>query len=172
MTANMFTDSDTVQLMTSLPVIEGKQYLEDQNLAKIATSILIEKELQTGKAEIGYLLVYPNIAKLTAAKCVKSSPLVKHYSGRDFFIMISGELWDMIIDDTETVNALLWHQLMHIEARYNEKAREWKYSIRQHDYSDFYEILKSEGARWCQVVQSVMSSLYDLDLKQESKVKV
>ena len=167
---NVFTSEGNIIEMYKHPTIEGKQYLEAPELQKVAQQVMNNKNIEIKPAQVGYMLVYPNISTLTASKTVKASALVTHYSGNNFIVMISGELWDML--DQETRETLVWHQLLHIDARYNEKSREWKYSLRKHDYSDFYEILKSEGARWYQVVQSVMSSLYDLDPRQESKVKI
>lgn len=167
---NVFTSQDNIIEMYKHPAIEGKQYIEAPELQKVAEKVIDKRNIEIHPAQVGYMLVYPNISKLTASKTIKASSLVTHYSGNHFIVQVSGELWDML--DEETRDILMWHQLLHIEARYNEKSREWKYSLRKHDYSDFYEILKSEGAHWYQVVQSVMSSLYDLDPRQENKVKV
>ena len=164
------TSEDNIIEMYKQPVIEGKQYIEDPKLEKIAKQVIEAKKINCGPASIGYMLVYPNISKYTGAKCVKCSALVKHFSGLDFVIQISGEMWDMLDDETREI--LLWHQLLHIDATFKTKTREWKYSIRKHDYADFYEINDTLGSRWYKTIQATISSLYDLDPKQESRVKV
>jgi len=156
--------------MTNLPTIQGKQFLEDGKMERLAKTVLEEKNIDIGPAQVGYLLVYPNISKYTGAKCISTSAEVKHYSGNDYLVEISGELWDMLDEDTRYT--LMWHELLHIDARFKAKTQEWQFKTRKHDYSDFYEIADKLGNTWYKTIQATVSSLYDLDPRQESKVKV
>jgi hypothetical protein len=113
--------------------------------------------------------VYPSIAKKTAARCKKTSPELKHYSGFDFIIQISGELYDML--DRDTKKMLLWHELLKIDLTFKAKDQEWKMKVRKPDFSDFYAINDKHGSEWYKTIQATVSSLYDLDPKQESEVK-
>lgn len=167
---NIFTIDSTVMDMSKTEVIEGKQYLPDPQLAKVADKVIDDQSLSFGEALIDYLLVYPNISKKTAAKCIKSGKLQQHYSGYHFVILISGEMWDMLDDETRYI--LMFHQLMHIDARYTEKKREWVYSVRPHDVQDFYRITDKYGTTWYKTIQATVSSLYDLSPRDESAVKV
>ena len=94
--ANIFTDEDTVIDMSKTPQIRGKQFLEDPQMAKLADEVKDEHSIELGPAQVGYLLVYPNLSKTRAGKTIKASREVKHYSGNDYLVEISGELWDML----------------------------------------------------------------------------
>lgn len=167
--ANIFQMEDKVIDMSKTEVIGGKQYLADPEMKKIAETMIDDHNINLGQAELEYLLVYPNISKKKAAKPMTSKGLLKFYSGVDFFIMISGEMWDMLDDETRSL--LIWHQLLRCDARYKEKDREWTYSIRKPDYAGFYE-MEQQGLTWIKTIQATISSLYDLDPRQESGVTV
>lgn len=152
------------------PDIEGKQLMESPELQAIAQRVIEEKKINLGPAQVAFMLVYPNISKQTAAKCMKASRETKYFSGYDFIIQVSGEMFDML--DTHTRYMLMWHELLHIDVQFKAKTQEWKFAIRPHDYSDFYEIVDKEGVEWYKTIQATVSSLYDLDPRQESRVKV
>ncbi len=44
--------------------------------------------------------------------------------------------------------------------------------IRKTDFADFYTINDKFGNEWYKTIQATASSLYDLDPRQESKVKL
>lgn len=148
----------------------NKQLMESPEVEAIAKRIIERESLEFGPAEIGYFLVYPNLSKYKAAKCVKASREVKYYSGNDYLIEISGDMWDML--DEKTREMVLFHQLMHVEPVYKAKNQEWKMKIRKPDFSDFYEINDKYGNEWYKTVQATVSSLYDLDPRRESKVSL
>lgn len=150
--------------------LSGKQLMEAPEMEKLASEVLETHKIEIGPAQIGFLLVYPNISKQRAAKCVKASREVKHYSGNDYLIEVSGELWDMLDNDTKKM--LLFHQLLHIDPVFKAKNQEWKMKIRKPDFADYYEINDKYGNEWYKTVQATVSSLYDLDPRQESKVSV
>ena len=168
--ANIFMLDDQVIDMSKTEVIENKQYLADPALRVLADDVINEYDLQLGEAQIDYLLVYPNISKKVAGKCTKCNTLMQHYTGYNFVIQISGEMWDML--DRETRRILMLHELMHVGAQYSVKQREWKYSVVPHDFEDFYRIIKAHGLEWYQTIQSTVGSLYDLDPRDENKVRV
>jgi len=147
-----------------------KQLMESPEVEAIAKKVIDTHKLEFGPAEIGYFLVYPNISKQRAAKCIKSSREVKYYSGNDYLIEISGELWDML--DNQTKEMLLYHELLHIDPSFKSKTQEWKMNLRKPDFSDFYTINDKFGNEWYKTVQATVSSLYDLDPKQENKVSM
>jgi len=148
----------------------NKQLMESPELETIAKRIIEREKLEFGPAEIGYFLVYPNLSKYKAAKCVKASREVKYYSGNDYLIEISGEMWDML--DEKTREMVLFHQLLHVDPTYKAKNQEWKMKVRKPDFSDFYEINDKYGNEWYKTVQATVSSLYDLDPRRESKVSL
>lgn len=147
-----------------------KQLMESPEVEKIAEKVIKDNKLEFGPAEIGYFLVYPNISKQRAAKCMKATREVKYYSGNDYLIEISGELWDML--DNGTKELLLYHELLHIDPSFKSKTQEWKMNLKRPEYSDFYTIADKFGNEWYKTIQATVSSLYDLDPRQESKVKM
>lgn len=148
----------------------SKQLMESPEVEEIARQIMERESLEFGPAEIGYFLVYPNLTKYKAAKCVKASREVKYYSGNDYLIEISGEMWDML--DQKTREMVVFNQLLHIDPVYKAKNQEWKMKIRRPDFADYYEINDKYGNEWYKTVQATVSSLYDLDPKRESKVSL
>lgn len=148
----------------------NKQLMESPKIEAIAERVAKRENLDFGPAEIGFFLVYPNLSKYRAAKCMKASREVKYYSGNDYLIEISGEMWDML--DEKTREMVLLHQLLHVEPVYKAKNQEWKMKIRKPDFRDFYEINDKYGNEWYKTVQATVSSLYDLDPRRESKVSL
>jgi len=147
-----------------------KQLMESPEVEAIAKKVVEQHKMEFGPAEIGYFLVYPNISRQKAAKCMKASREVKYYSGNDYLIEISGELWDML--DNQTKEMLLYHELLHVDPNFKSKTQEWKMNLRKPDFSDFYTINDKYGNEWYKTIQATVSSLYDLDPKQESKVSL
>jgi len=150
--------------------INNKQLMESPEIEAIAEKVIEEENLDFGPAEIGYFLVYPNLTKTNGAKCVKATREVKYYSGNDYLIEISGEMWDML--DEKTKYMLLYHELLHIDPVFKAKNEEWKFKVRRHDFGDFYEINDKHGNEWYKTIQATVSSLYDLDPKKETKVRI
>ena len=151
-------------------ISSDKQLMESQEVEKIAKKVVEKHKMEFGPAEIGYFLVYSNISRQKAAKCMKASREVKYYSGNDYLIEISGELWDML--DNQTKEMLLYHELLHVDPNFKSKTQEWKMNIRKPDFSNFYAINDKYGNEWYKTIQATVSSLYDLDSKQESKVSL
>ncbi len=161
-------DNDLLQPEST--VHTTKQLMESPEVEAIAKTVIEKNKMEFGPAEIGYFLVYPNLSKQRAAKCMKATREVKHYSGNDYLIEISGELWDMLDNDTKEM--MLYHELLHVEPIFKSKTQEWKMQIRKPDFADFYTINDKFGNEWYKTIQATASSLYDLDPRQESKVKL
>ena len=147
-----------------------KQLMESPEVEKMAKDVIEKNKMEFGPAEIGYFLVYPNISKQRAAKCMKATREVKYYSGNDYLIELSGELWDML--DGKTKEMVLYHELLHIDPSFKSKNQEWKMNLRKPDFADFYTINDKYGNEWYKTVQATASSLYDLDPRQENKVSL
>lgn len=148
--------------------LTDKQLMESEEMEAIAKKVIEENDMEFGPAQIGYFLVYPNITKQRAAKCLKASREVKYYSGNDYLIEISGEMWDML--DSETKEMLLYHELLHLDPVFKAKNQEWKMNLKKPDFQDYYEINDKFGNEWYKTIQATVSSLYDMDPRQESKV--
>lgn len=149
-------------------VSTNKQLMDSPELEEIATNVIEEEGLDFGPARIGYLLVYPNLSKYRAGKAKKASKEEKHVSGNDYWIQFSGDIWDML--DSKTRHKAVYHLLLNLDPTYKAKNQEWKMKTRKPDFADFYEINDKYGNDWYKTVQSVTSSLYDLNPKKECKV--
>ena len=147
-----------------------KQLMESPEMETIAKKVIKDYNLDFGPAELGFFLVYPNISKQRAAKCMKATREVKYYSGNDYLIEVSGELWDML--DSKTREMMIYHQLLHLDPTFKSKTQEWKMNLRKPDFADFYAINDKFGNEWYKTIQATASSLYDLDPRQESKVSL
>jgi len=147
-----------------------KQLNESPEMEEIAKEVIESHGIDLGPAEIGFILVYPNISKQRAAKCMKATREVKHYSGNDYLIEVSGDLWDML--DKDTKKMLMYHQLLHIDPIFKAKNQQWKMMLRKPDFADYYEINDKFGNEWYKTIQATVSSLHDLDPRQEGKVSV
>ena len=147
-----------------------KQLNESPEMEEIAKEVIESHGIDLGPAEIGFILVYPNISKQRAAKCMKATREVKHYSGNDYLIEVSGDLWDML--DKDTKKMLMYHQLLHIDPIFKAKNQQWKMMLRKPDFADYYEINDKFGNEWYKTIQATVSSLHDLDPRQEGKVTV
>lgn len=147
-----------------------KQVMNSQEMRKLAEAVMEEQDIQIGPASVGCLLIYPNISKKRAAKVSKENDISRHFSGYDYLIQVSGELWDML--DTDTKKMLLYHSLMQIEPQYKSKEGIWKFNLRKPDFSDFYRINDKHGNNWYKAIQATVSSLYDLDPREENNVQV
>ena len=148
----------------------GKEFEVSAELEKLAETIISEQTLDVTPAKISYLLVYPNIAKMVAGRCIKTSKELKFFSGNDYLIEMSGELWDSLDDSVRYV--LMTHELKHIMPVMNDKTGEWKFEIRRHDVEDFSSIIKAHGVDWISKVKLSISSLYDLNPSQEDKIQI
>jgi len=147
-----------------------KQLMESPEIEAISKKVTTDFKLDFGPAEVGYFLVYPHISKQKAAKCMKATREVKYYSGNDYLIEVSGELWDML--DSKTKEMMIYHELLHLDPTFKSKTQEWKMNLRKPDFADFYTINDKFGNEWYKTIQATASSLYDLDPKQESKVSL
>jgi hypothetical protein len=79
------------EVLEATETVQSKaQYMESAELEGIAGAIISEHNLEFGPAEIGYLLVYPNISKSRAAKVLKAPGELKFYTGNDYLVEISG----------------------------------------------------------------------------------
>lgn len=156
------------------PVKMDKQFMESPEMEKIASTVLQDKKMDLGPAEVWFTLVYPNISKNKPAKTKKASKELKHHTGYDYMIQVSGELWDML--DSKTKYFLLWEELLKIDPVFKSKEQQWVMKLRKPNYSNFYEIIDGEGheeaKRLHETIQATASSLYDLDPRQEDQISL
>ncbi len=138
---------------TKTAQIKNKRYEISPDLAEIATKILGEKMLDIRPARVRYVLVYPNIDKTTAGRCMVANAMVTLMGDCDFVIQMSGDLWDALPVDLQ--NILMYHELLHINCVQHPKTGDWKFNIRDHDINEFREVIEEHGIDWLAEVKDV-----------------
>lgn len=126
--------------------IKNKRYELSEEMCRVAREVFEEKMLDIRPARVKYVLVYPNIAKTTAATCTLASNMVNFFGECDFIISASGDLWDALSPDLRSI--LMFHELLHVVCTQNEKTGDWKFSLREHDVQEFKEIINLYGIDW------------------------
>ena len=153
--------------------IAGKDFVISDDLKTIADDLIKNDPiLQTYNLDIpriGYILVYPNITKHVAGRCIKSGRELKFFSECDYVIEMSGETWDVLEDDVKKILTL--HELMHIHV-FHDKKGNVRFKLRDHDVKDFMYIIKTYGIDWFERLRTVVSSTYDMKPDDESKIKI
>jgi len=144
-----------------------KTYEISAELKELGEKVIDKQKIDVYPAKVEYLLVYPFITKSCAGRCVRSGKELRFFSGFDYLIEMSGELWDLLDADTRAI--LMEHELKHILCVMNEKKGEWDFKLRDHDVQDFASIIKKHGIDWISKVKLSVASLYELD---ESDVKI
>ena len=147
-----------------------KEFEVSDELKKLAEKVISEQNFDVSPGQVEYLLVYPNISKVVAGRCIKTSKELRFFSGKDYLIEMSGELWDALDDTIRYV--LMQHELMHIMPIMNDKTGDWKFELRDHDVKDFSSLIKAHGINWISKVKLSISSLYDLSPEQEDKIQI
>lgn len=147
-----------------------QQFEVSDELKQLAERVIKEQGMDVSPAKVEYLLVYPNISKTVAGRCVKAGKELRFFSGYDYLIEISGELYDALDDSVRYI--LMQHELMHIMPIMNDKTGEWKFELRRHDIEDFSNIIKKHGVDWISKVKLSISSIYDLTPAQEDKIQI
>jgi len=144
-----------------------KTFEVSSELKTLGEKVINDEKIAVYPAKIEYLIVYPNISKSVAGRCVRTGKELKFFSGFDYLVEMSGELWDTL--DAPTKSILMEHELKHICPVMNEKSGEWEYKLRDHDVQDFGSIIKKHGIDWISKIKLSVASLYELD---EEEVKI
>lgn len=144
-----------------------KTFEQSKELKTLGEKVINDKKINVYPAKIDYLIVYPNISKTVAGRCVRAGKELKFYSKFDYIVEMSGELWDTLDDATQAI--LMQHELMHILPTMNEKSGDWEFKLRDHDVQDFASIIKEHGIDWISKVKASVASMYELN---EEDVKI
>lgn len=147
-----------------------REFVLNDEMKFMAQEIIRTEKIDVHPAKIEYVTVDPNISKTTAGKCVKTGKELKFFSGFDYIIEMSGELWNVLDKDTKRV--LLEHELRHILVVQNDKTGDWSFKIRKHDIQDFGKIVATHGVDWIKRVKLCISSLYQLTPSEEDNIQI
>jgi len=146
-----------------------KEFIVSEELKELAEEIIKTEKIDIGNANIGYLLVSPNISKTIAGKCKRSGAEFKFFTNLNYLIEISEDIWNAL--DNEQRRILLYHELMHILVLINKSGDE-VYKIRNHDVEDFAKIINKYGTDWISVIKNSISSLHDLSPEAYDSIKI
>lgn len=152
------------------PKVIKREFSLSDELKTMGADVIREKMIDTHPAKIGYVLVTPNISKTIPAKIIKTSKELKFFSGLDYVIEVSGEIWDAL--DKETKKVLLEHELRHILVLQNDKSGDWTFKIRKHDVQDFSKVISENGIEWIKKIKLCLSSIYDLTPAEEDAIQI
>ena len=152
---------------TQKKLLSKKTFEVSADLKKLGEQVINDQKIDVYPAKLEFLLVYPNVTKSVAGRCIRTGKELKFFSGFDYLIEMSGELWDTLDDKTKAI--LMEHELKHVCPVMNEKSGEWEFKLRDHDVQDFSSIIKKYGVDWISTVKLSVASLYEID-EQEVKI--
>ncbi|MBN8547050.1 MAG: hypothetical protein J0L60_13040 [Ignavibacteria bacterium] len=147
-----------------------REYEESEELKFLANKVITEQKLDIMPAQVAYLLVSPNISKTVPSKTFKTSPELRFFSGFDYIVEVSLDLWTAL-DEAERY-ILMHHELLHILPIMNEKTGDYDFKIRKPDFIAFKSILDKYGADWKQKIKLSLSSIHNLTPAQEDSIKI
>lgn len=133
-----------------------KEFVKDAELESLIHKVIKAEDLDIADAKICGLQVKPSISDSVAGRCIRSGKELKFFSGYDYIIEVSNELWNVI--DEQTRYLLVYHELLHIEIKY-KKDSSVVYGIRDHDIKDFKVIIKKYGVDWISELELINSTL-------------
>ncbi len=141
-----------------------------EQIKLLANEVIEEQRMQQPKqVKVGYLIVEPMIAPNVAGRCIKCNKQLQLFSGCEYLIEISGDVWQNL--DLKTKKILLQHELMHIDVKQNKKG-ELVCKIRDHDIQDFITIIEKYGVNWIKVINLLYEQLQDKKNEQKGRLKV
>ncbi len=157
---------------SELPAKEQKkrEYEESEELKFLAEKIISEQKIDVMPAQVGYMIVSPNISKTVPSKTIKTPPELKHFSGFDYLVEVSLDLWTAL-DEAERY-ILIHHELLHILPIMNEKTGDYDFKIRKPDFVAFKSILDKYGTDWKQKIKLSLSSIHNLTPAQEDSIRI
>ena len=130
--------------------------MQSQKIQFLMKEMIKENNIDIGSAKICGLMVYPNINKTTAGRCIKAGKELKFFSNYDYIIEISQEYWDNLTEQAKKI--LILHELMHIDIRYTKQGKEI-FGIKSHDVEDFAVLLEKYGLNWLKEIKLVQEHL-------------
>lgn len=142
-----------------------RSFRQDPTIKEMINHVVKQENLYIGQgqhtAKICGLMVSPNISDSIAGRCVKSGNQLKYFSGYQYLIQISEQLWNILPDQTRYL--LIYHELLHIDVRWSKNATKPVYAIRDHTVKDFRQIVQKYGIDWIREIELLSSSLSDRD---------
>lgn len=151
--------------MTEEKEVSGKTYSMSEEVAAVARKVIVEKHMDhLVNVGIGYMLVGENINDRTAGRCIKAGRELKFFSGFDFIIQMSQDIWEKLNDEVKFI--LTYHELKHIGVKEKDDGSVTYYLV-DHDVQDFSDIINEHGIGWLQLLKDTVASVRDADGKED-----
>lgn len=139
------------------------------DVKSVAEEVIEDKNMDFSMCNISYIKVYPNISKTKVGQCRVASRREHFYSGADYIISMSGDIWSELDDKRKYI--LTWHELEHIFPEFSESKGEYNYKVRKHDIEDFADIIEEHGVNWFSDLKEIVMSFHDMDPKKKKKIR-
>jgi predicted metallopeptidase len=147
-----------------------KQFVEDEDLVTLVNEVILEHKMDhLAGVDIKSVLVYPEISKTVAGKCIKCNKELEHFGKFTYLLEFSGNLFESLTDKVKRI--LILHELNHIHITTDKKGNT-KYKIRKHDVEDFVSIIKDNGIDWFLDLKTIASSVYDFQNGEQDNIKI
>ena len=145
------------------PDIDASQFVESSAVAKVADSVLrhhgregevgrlfnVARAIRDDEIRVLFMInakpfdpLKDDIKHDAIAKCVKAPTLWHDVTGYDAVIWCRGWFWDQFLDEQR--EALLLHELLHLEVEYDEDG-EVQLRVRKHDLEEFTDVAQRFG---------------------------
>lgn len=142
-----------------------RTFSPDTKLQQMIEQVIYKENMYVGqdtfKAKICGLMVSPNISGTIAGRCVRSGRELRYFSGYDYLLQISEQLWNVLSDEVKYL--LVYHELLHIDVKWPKNAVKPTYALRDHNVKDFRQIIEKYGIDWIKQIELLSSSLSDKD---------
>lgn len=138
-----------------------KSFTISEDLKVYANKIADKNKLDFKGAKIEYIFVSPYISKSIIGKCSKPKDMYRIWFDADYIIEISEGIWNQLTDDQKEY--IMEHELRHINPIANDKTGDYKYAIRKHDITDFWEMNDKYGTNPIKQIAQINQSYNELD---------
>lgn len=127
-------------------ILGRKLYVYLDTLPDFAIDVAKKHNIDIDKLNLKLALVYPEVAKNVAGRCMIVHGQTKLLTDVNYFITFSGELWDELGEAQQEL--LVAHELMHIYKVLDLDGSVKRLALKGHDVQDFRYLIKSYGIDW------------------------
>ena len=119
----------------------SREYVENNEVEQIAEELIPHMEWRD-TPEIKFLMLVAD-KSIYAGKCSKATGKWKYLTDKDFIIEVWDGFWKTA--DTKAKEALVYHELKHIDFLEDEETGEIVWKLRRHDVEEFHDVVEKYG---------------------------
>ena len=140
----------------------SSKYFESEEIEAIAEK-LIPSMAWEDAPEIKFLIL-DSPRSSYFGKCSKATGKWKHLTGMDYVV----EVWDGFWKTATQIQkqALLYHELSHIDYKEDKDTGEITWKIKRHDVEEFFDVVKNYG-----IWDSKLKTLFAMEIEYEANKK-